>query len=168
MKYGKSYFDGGDGYTQYDDAEHFKETARWIVKEFQPQTVFEIGCAKGFLVKALRDIGIKAYGCDISEYAISQAPEEVKDYLYLIDVTNANQITLPKYDLIVSYDTFEHLPEDSLGSVFEFMRNIGTRYYIKVGTLNTPDWQHDNTHITIKTLDFWKEKFGEAIWDESK
>ena len=35
----------------------------------------EIGCSKGFLVKALRTLGIKGDGCDISSYALSFAPE---------------------------------------------------------------------------------------------
>lgn len=165
--FSKQYFDGGDGYHRYEDAEHFKQTAEWLVQEFQPQTVLEIGCAKGFLVKALRDIGVKAYGCDISEYALNEAPEEVKDYLYLIDITDPEPITLPKFDLVVSYDTFEHLPETSLDNVFAFLEKVGTRYYIKVGTPNTPDWQHDSTHITIKPLEFWQERFEEAIWVES-
>lgn len=165
--YGQAYFDGGHGYQSYGDAEHFKQKAEWLVKEFQPQTVLEIGCAKGYLVKALRDLGIAAYGCDISEYALNEAPEEVKDYLYLIDITDPEPVTLPRFDLIVSYDTFEHLPEDVLDNVFNFMNQVGTRYYIQVGTENTPDWQHDPTHITIKPLEFWQERFEEAIWVES-
>ena len=162
--YTKDYFDGGAGYTIYEDAGHFAETARWIVDEFQPQTVLEIGCAKGFLVKALRDLGVSAYGCDISEYALNEAPEEVKDYLYLIDITDQKPVTLPKFDLIVSFDTFEHLPEESLNNVFAFLRATGTRFYIKVATPDTPDWQHDETHITVKPLEFWEERFEDAIW----
>jgi cyclopropane fatty-acyl-phospholipid synthase-like methyltransferase len=165
--YGQAYFDGGEGYHTYQDAGHFAEKAKWLVDEFQPQTVLEIGCAKGFLVKALRDLGVSAYGCDISEYAINEAPEVVRDYLYLVDITAKEPITLPKFDLIVSYDTFEHLPEDVLDNVFNFMNNVGTRFYIQVGTENTPNWQHDATHITIKPLSFWQERFEEAIWVES-
>lgn len=165
--FGKSYFEDGDGYYTYADAEHFKNTAKWLVDEFQPQTVLEIGCAKGYLVKALRELGVSAYGCDMSEYALNEAPEEVKDYLYRIDITDPEPLSLPKFDLIVSYDTFEHLPEESLNTVVSFLKNSGTRYYIKVGTVNTPDWQHDSTHITIKPLDFWKELFSDAIWVES-
>lgn len=165
--FGHKYFEEGDGYFTYGDAEHFANTAKWLVDEFQPQTVLEIGCAKGYLVKALRDLGISAYGCDISEYAINEAPEEVRDYLYLIDITDPEPVTLPKFDLVVSYDTFEHLPEELLDNVFAFLDKTGTRFYIQVGTVNTPNWQHDSTHITIKPIEFWQEKFGEAIWVES-
>ena len=37
--------------------------------------VLDVGCAKGFIVKALRALEIKADGCDISEYALSFCPE---------------------------------------------------------------------------------------------
>jgi hypothetical protein len=77
--YNKDYFDGGKGYFLYEDAGHFRDTAEWLVREFQPQTVLEIGCAKGFLVKALRDLGVKAYGCDISEYALNISSEHQRD-----------------------------------------------------------------------------------------
>jgi SAM-dependent methyltransferase len=166
--YNKDYFDGGKGYFLYEDAGHFRDTAEWLVREFQPQTVLEIGCAKGFLVKALRDLGVKAYGCDISEYALNEAPEDVKDYLYLIDITDPNPVTLPKFDLVVSFDTFEHLPEEKLANVFAFLRSVGHRYYIKVATPETPDWQHDPTHITIQPLEFWQALFEDAIWEPSK
>lgn len=41
----------------------FKNIARRTKETLSPETVFEFGCAKGFLVEAFRDIGIKAYGC---------------------------------------------------------------------------------------------------------
>jgi len=37
--------------------------------------VLDVGCAFGFLVRALRELEIKADGCDISQYALSFAPE---------------------------------------------------------------------------------------------
>ena len=37
--------------------------------------VLDYGCAKGFLVRALRLLDIDAYGCDISEYAINNADQ---------------------------------------------------------------------------------------------
>ena len=37
--------------------------------------VLDVGCAKGFIVKAMRYLDIKADGCDISDYALSFAPE---------------------------------------------------------------------------------------------
>lgn len=166
--YSKDYFDGGKGYHRYQNDDHFGKTASDIIKLFNPRSVLEIGCAKGFLVKALRDRGVKAYGIDISEYAINEAPEDVQDYLYVHDITIDSQMTFPDCELVISLDTFEHIPEDKLPKVWKFMKDQGREYYIKVGTLNTPDWQHDESHITMHTLEWWMNRFPDAVWEESK
>ena len=41
-----------------------------IIDKFDFKTCVDYGCAKGFLVHALRILGCQAYGEDISEYAI--------------------------------------------------------------------------------------------------
>ncbi|MBA2320135.1 MAG: class I SAM-dependent methyltransferase [Deltaproteobacteria bacterium] len=43
--------------------------------------VLDIGCAKGFLVRHLRELGVDAWGSDVSAYAIESAPDSVKPYV---------------------------------------------------------------------------------------
>jgi len=166
--YDKEYFDGGKGYHTYEYSGQYDTWADTIIRLFDPANVLEIGCAKGFLVKALRDRGVPAFGIDISDYALSKADESVEDYLYQHDVTSGKKLGLPKYDLIVSFDTFEHIPKDKLGTVKEFMKLHGDRYYVRVGTLQTPDWQHDASHITMHRLEWWQEWWDQVFWEESK
>ena len=52
--------------------EVFGNHADRIVKEIAPKKTLDVGCAKGFLVEALRDRGVLAYGIDLSEYAVSK------------------------------------------------------------------------------------------------
>jgi predicted TPR repeat methyltransferase len=166
--YDQAYFDGGKGYSKYDYSGQFEKWADQIIQTYHPTNVLDLGCAKGFLVKALRDRGVPAWGIDISEYAIAQAPEDVADFLYLWDITSADQLEVPTFDLIVSTDTFEHIPEDKLHLTKMFMLNHGKRFYIKVATPDTPNWEHDPTHITIKPLDFWQEFFEDCNFEASK
>ena len=67
------YAENGGG--SYDNAAQwkpfFENIAKNIVELFDPKTVLDAGCAFGYLVKAFRDLGIEAYGFDISEYASS-------------------------------------------------------------------------------------------------
>ena len=58
----------------------FRATAEFIEKTIQPGRVLDAGCAKGFLVEALRDRGIEAFGVDISEYAISEVRPDIREY----------------------------------------------------------------------------------------
>ena len=49
------------------------------------QTICDFGCAKGYLVYALRLLGYESYGVDISKYAISKAPKEVNGHVTCIE-----------------------------------------------------------------------------------
>jgi hypothetical protein len=60
--------------------------------------VFDIGCAKGFLVKALRNLGVEAYGIDVSDYAIELADPSVRSYLWRMSVQDLGADE--QYDLV--------------------------------------------------------------------
>lgn len=67
-------YDVGCGKVDYSDSEYTKgfltQIAQKIVDDLHPKTVLDAGCAMGHLVAALRDLGVEAYGVDVSEYAI--------------------------------------------------------------------------------------------------
>ena len=62
-----------------------------------------MGCAKGSLVCAFRDLGISAYGVDVSEYAIASAPDYLRKHLYVVDM---DRDTLPFKDGFFDFVTF--------------------------------------------------------------
>ena len=49
------------------------------------ERILDFGCAKGFVVHGLRLLGYEAFGVDVSEYAIAQAPKEVNGYVSRIE-----------------------------------------------------------------------------------
>ena len=69
---------GGGNYTDSKFwTPFFEMIAERIVDIFNPKKVLDAGCACGYLVAALRDKGVEAYGIDISDYAIEKAREEM-------------------------------------------------------------------------------------------
>lgn len=44
----------------------FKNIAGRIYEDRKPESVLDVGCAMGYLVEALRDLGVEAYGVDVS------------------------------------------------------------------------------------------------------
>ena len=166
--YDEEYFDGGKGYEKYEYSGQYEQWADMLIRMFNPKSVLDVGCAKGFLVKALRERGVPSWGVDISEYAIANCPEEVSDYLIEWDITSTKQLELPHFDLAVSFDTFEHIPKDKLHLAIMFMLNHGNQHYIRVGTPDTPDWQHDKSHVTIQPIIWWKELSEIIVFEESK
>lgn len=145
-EYDRSYYEDGTkcgykGYTWERLRSMFEPTAKHIVTTFHPQRLLDCGCAKGFLVKSVCDLGVTAEGCDISKYAISQSP--VPTRVRVADITD-----LPyedrSFDVVTCLDTLEHLdhPEEAIGE----LRRVSSKWIlIHVWTEEAPDF-FDVTH----------------------
>ena len=84
----------------------FGSIADRIVRDIRPSTVLDVGCAMGFLVEALRQRGVDAFGVDVSEYAIQNVHPDIQPYCWVASVTDPPPRT---YDLIVCIEVLEHL-----------------------------------------------------------
>src|SRR5262245_51681773 len=85
FNYDADYYAHGLGKDPYDRDQvvwrnHFQSLARVLVERFGPRRVLDVGCAKGFLVEQLRDLGVEAFGIDASEHAISEVRSDVKPF----------------------------------------------------------------------------------------
>ena len=83
------YFDGGlksnwkSGYFWEHFRRLFEDTASFLGSLFpDAHSYLDAGCAKGFLVRALRAAGKEARGFDISQYALDAAEPGIRPYLY--------------------------------------------------------------------------------------
>src|SRR5215470_14517740 len=65
----------------------FHGIADQVVRSLQPRKVLDAGCAKGFLVEALWERGVEAYGIDISEYAISEVRKDIHGFCRCASLT---------------------------------------------------------------------------------
>lgn len=122
--------------------------------------VLDIGCAKGFLVKALRWLGREAYGVDISDYAISKADPEIKRYLY-------KQVPKEHFHFAIAKDTFEHIPIRNLRSLLTNLNADVLFIIVPLGDgkrYNIPAYELDATHIHRQPLIWWKELLEAKKW----
>lgn len=123
--------------------------------------VLDLGCNKGFLVKAFREMEADSYGCDISHEALSSSPTEIRDYLKLLDITTDK---LPfdneEFDLITMLDVVEHLSSFDL-TLSELNRVLRTRGLIYISTPSplTNMYCDDPTHINVHSKSFWINLF---------
>ncbi len=74
-------------YEEENWRQFFGGVADAIVAQIAPKTVLDAGCAKGFLVAALRERGVDASGFDLSEVAVAEAPEAVRDHVRVGSLT---------------------------------------------------------------------------------
>ena len=148
---------GNEGDAPYQRGEpqwtsYFSDLAGHIATELQPTTVLDAGCAIGFLVEALRDRGVEAWGIDISEWAISQVADSVKPFCSVASLTE--EIS-GHFDLVTLIEVIEHLPESVAGEV---VANIG-RHTDAVLFSSTADGFEEATHINVRTPDYWAGLF---------
>jgi len=144
----------------------FDIIAKTLVERFKPERTLDVGCAKGYLVYALRELGVQAYGVDISEYAISHSPESVRDFLANVDVDFENLPFEPEtFDMVTALECIEHLQNHN--NLISEMRRV-----LKPGgivLIMTPKRHWDNlqqlvtapnpSHINMRSKSFWIRTF---------
>lgn len=88
LRFGKEYFDGTreQGYGGYSYDGRWIAVAQRAIEHWNLKPgdrVLDIGCAKGFLVKDLRDAlpGLEVIGIDVSDYALANAHPDAKPFL---------------------------------------------------------------------------------------
>lgn len=90
--------------------------------------ILDIGCGKGFQLHELTQLmpGIEVYGVDVSEYAILNAKEEVKDRL---QVCSATSLPFPDsyFDFVFSLNVFHNLPNYQLDKALREMERVGRK-----------------------------------------
>ncbi len=116
-----------------------------VIKEIGPKKVLDVGCGRGFLVGALRDGGVEAFGIDPSEAVIGEAPAAIRPYCR---VGSALDSIDGEYDLIICNDALAPLGEADVGwAVANICRSTGDVLFF-----STPGEQPRS---------FWIERFAE-------
>lgn len=167
--YDRDYFENGiatkkSNYFDYSWARlgsYFQKTAKHIVNKFSPSSVLDVGCAKGFLVKALVELGVDAYGVDPSEYAFNEVPADIKGRT-VIGAAQQLHDEDNSFDLVTCFDVLEHIPEKDVPQVLSEMLRVSKQWLIiRVATKELPN-DVDANHATIHDKDWWCEKIKEA------
>lgn len=145
-----------NGGTSYENLEEFqvfiRSAAEYIKKEYHPQTVLDAGCAMGLLVAALRDLGVEAYGVDLSEYAISRVREDIRPYCAVGSLADPLPNSLPRrYDLVVSIEVLEHMPEEDGKKSIANLCTMSDQILFS----SVPDDTTDPTHINLHETPYW-------------
>ena len=163
--YDGKYFSGTgsgyrDGYERAVIGPVMAKYAAGLKALYSPARALDVGCAKGFLVEALVKLGVDAYGCDISEFAIRNSPPGVRERLFRLDASGGG-LPFPDrhFDLVASLQTFEHIREHD-GLLREILRVLEPRgvLFVEVPTPGNPG--RDVTHVNVLPRERWLELFG--------
>ena len=130
----------------------FASIADRILTDIHPTTVLDTGCAMGFLVEALRQRGVEAYGVDISEYAIQRVDPSIKPYCWVGSVLDPFP---QQYDLLVCIEVLEHLPPLKADETIKNCCLHGNDVLFS----STPFDYKELTHLNVQPPEYWAELF---------
>ena len=170
-QFGWEYFDKkGYSYEGYSYDERWIPIAKKLIKHYglkEGDKVLDLACAKGYLVYDLVNLGIDAYGIDISEYAIGCSPPEIRDRLKVRDVRNLYVYGHEEFDLVTVFGAIENLPLDECKNIIREIQRISKNAYIRLDAYRNEeerkrmeDWAF--TAITYLHVDDWKKVFEEV------
>lgn len=148
----------------------FEDAAAYLAETFpEARTFLDVGCAKGFLVRALRERGLEGWGLDHSAWAISQAEATTQPFLQLADAASANY--QQQFDIVVAMSVLESLTEEQIRAFLPRARGWARQaLWATIPTVDqaVPDRRasgdRDLSHITMRPRAWWRERFAEAGW----
>ncbi len=132
----------------------FGRIADAIVREIQPRTVLDVGCAIGLLVEVLRARGVEAYGIDVSEYAIEHVHPSVQQYC---SVGGATEPFGRRYELITCIEVLEHMaPEQAQPAIANLCRHADGVLFS-----SSPFDFAEITHFNVQPPEYWAKLFAQ-------
>jgi len=173
-QFGKDFFDG-DRKNGYGGFNYLPKFWQPVIPTFQDywnldsnSSLLDVGCAKGFMLYDLSSAipNIKIAGIDISEYAISNAIEEVKPFLSV-----ANAMSLPfddnSFDVVISINTVHNLDREECAKALQEIERVSKgKSFITVDAYRNEEEKNrmfawNLTAKTIMSVEEWKEFFDE-------
>lgn len=133
----------------------FGSIADRIIKDFNPRTVLDAGCAMGFLVEALRSRGVEAFGVDISDYAIQNVHLDIQPYCWVGSIADPFP---QRYDLIVTIEVVEHIPKPEATRVIENLCKHSDDILFSSGVTDL----REVTHINLQPAEYWASLFARS------
>ncbi len=128
--------------------------------------ILDVGCARGFYVKALRQLCFHAYGYDVSEWAISNCDPDVKEFV-------SNSLPKRAFDWAILKDVAEHIEPRDLFLLVNTLNDRLTKGMLIIvplaesrgGRYIRDEDERDVTHVNRWTLNDWIVFLEEAAPD---
>jgi len=152
-KYDESYFEGREaeyahnaGYSSYVDQKiNVEEVARRIHEHgiLSPNDlILDAGCAYGFAVEKFRELGYEAWGCEVSDYALSQS---TSPYLFKMDIFDT---PIEPFDVIF---TSRVLP--CIENIEELILHLNQTYKKQIHVIDTSG---NAKFYNIQPIEWWR------------
>jgi SAM-dependent methyltransferase len=122
---------GLSGYERYDRATSNADVAAYVVwRFFDVRRTLDVGCAIGYLVEALRELGMAADGTDVSQYAVDHAATGAVGHVFWGNLLHRLPVKDRQYELVTALETLEHLPPAAVSTALRELRRVTSHYLV--------------------------------------
>ena len=176
--YDASYFETGT-----KDKKSCYENYRWMpeltipmaesiaryLKLTKDQKILDYGCAKGYLVKALRFLKYEAFGVDISDYALKKIDDDIKEFCKKIDDTFPNVFNDHVFDWLIAKDVFEHMSVTQIENMLNSYKKNCKKMFLIIplgdnGKYRIEEYHLDQSHVQMNDENWWCGLFERNKW----
>jgi cyclopropane fatty-acyl-phospholipid synthase-like methyltransferase len=128
--------------------------ARSIFECFHPETLIDVGCGTGALLKAFRGLGCEVRGLEYSDAGLAYCQSRslpVEKFNIEMDLL----ATKEHHDVAVSFEVAEHLPIWTADRFVELLRGLAPAIVMSAATPG----QGGHHHLNEQPHSYWIEKF---------
>ena len=94
------------------------------------QRTLDVGCAFGFFVEAERELGLDAFGVDVSQYALDHAALGARGHVRYGNLLHRLPFGRGAFEGVSLFETLEHLPPEVIPRALREVRRMTTKYVI--------------------------------------
>jgi SAM-dependent methyltransferase len=127
-----------------------------ILAEWKPSSVVDVGCGTGALLEALRGGGCRVFGLEYADAGLEFCRQRNLD-VQKFDIERSAIADYPKFDVAISLEVAEHLPESSANRFVGLLAGMSNRI---VFTAAHPG-QGGTDHVNEQPESYWIAKFGD-------
>jgi 2-polyprenyl-3-methyl-5-hydroxy-6-metoxy-1,4-benzoquinol methylase len=175
--YDRDYFENGiksnwiEGYQWGPFSGLFRQTASLLTSIFTKASSFlDIGCAKGFLVRSLRESGKACWGLDFSPWAIEHAESLSAPFLQLAALDDYPFDR--RFDVLLAFSILESLTETQINHFLTRAKAAtALALFAVISSFEMPEEEqrlkredNDLSHITLRSRQWWHEQFLHCGW----
>lgn len=151
-----------------------REVVPIIMELIKPKSVLDVGCGTGTWLKAFEEAGVEHY-YGLDGHYVKESQLQIPHKKFIVTDFSKQWAINEEFDLVVSLEVAEHLPESSADT---FVKSLTLHGDVILFSAAIPG-QGGQGHLNEQWPEYWQQKFGAhgfyfhdiirpLIWDNEK